>query len=193
MSLALMPLLGVVCAALLVLVLLLFLVILLLTVILNVWCGVPFVPTPHVVVKGMIDLAKLKPGDCAYDLGAGDARLLVAAKKREPGIHATGYELATGAFLLAKLRIWLSKKTITMRMRNFLHDDVSDADVIFLYLSPEYMTKLAPKFDRELKAGTRVISHAFTFKDREPDEVGLIQHRFSKRPTRAYVYVWKKK
>lgn len=178
-------------SGLVVLALCLFLIILLLTVLLNIWCGVPFVPTPGVVVRGMVDLAKLQPGERVYDLGAGDARLLVSAKKKEQAIIATGYELAPMAFFLAKLRMWISGESIEMRVRNFLHDPVHDADVIFLYLSPEYMTKLAPKFDRELKKGTRVISHAFTFKDREPDEVALIYHRFSKRPTKAYLYIWK--
>ncbi len=182
--------LGFFLSSIVVLLLLCFVLILLFTLLLNIWCGVPFVPTPHVVVRSMVDLARLKPGDRVFDLGAGDARLLVTAKKNEKNIEAIGYELAPLALLLAKLRLFLSGYRADMRMKNFLSEDVSDADVIFLYLSPEYMVKLAPKFNRELKKGTKVISHAFTFKDREPQEVGLVQHRFSRRPTKTYLYIW---
>lgn len=134
----------------------------------SIFLRAPYVPTPTSVAKKMVAFAGLRGGETVYDLGAGDARLLIEAKRAKPNITAKGFELSPPVYLVGLFRIWRSKFPITLRMQNFFHQDVSDADCIFLYLMPGAMKTLQEKFSQELKPGTKVISHAFKFPDRTP-------------------------
>lgn len=134
----------------------------------SIFLRAPYVPTPHDVVKKMIDMADLKGNEVVYDLGAGDGRLLIASKKTHSGIIAKGFELSPPVYLVGRIRIWQSKLPISLKMQNFFYQDVSDADCVFLYLMPGAMKRLAGKFAKELKPGTKIVSHAFVFPDRIP-------------------------
>ncbi len=151
---------------------------------------VPYVPTPKPVIDAMITMAALKPGDRVYDLGAGDGRVLKAAIAREPGIRATGYEGALGVWILSKLRLLHYRKNVRMVLGDFMTHDLSDADVIFTYLSTESMKRLKPKFDTELKEGARVITHAFRVPNMKPDTESVIQIPLWG-VARVYRYVWR--
>lgn len=152
------------------------------------YTGVPYVPTPPNVVEAMITAARIKPKETVVDLGAGDARLLIAAKTAVPSIKARGCELAPTIWLLAKLRIWLAVKDVSLRIGDAFYQDIRDADVVFLYMMPEVLRKLEPKFTKELKKGARVVSHAFKFKNREPVRTVKVPGRFRDRT--VLVYQW---
>lgn len=152
---------------------------------------VPFIPTPKAIIDGMIEFAELRPGERVYDLGAGDGRVLLAAEKREPTIRATGYEGAFGVWLFALIRLHLRRSKATMKCQDFMKVNLSDADVIFTYLSIESMKKLKPKFDAELKDGARVITHAFRVPDMAPDKERMVSMPMG-RGSRIYRYVWRK-
>ena len=79
-----------------------FLIIVLITVIGSVCVLVPFVPTPKRVMRKMIEFANLKGRETVYDLGCGDARILIALMRKFPHIHAIGYELPLGIWLLQR-------------------------------------------------------------------------------------------
>lgn len=134
----------------------------------SIFLRAPYVPTPHKVVSKMISMADLQGNEVIYDLGAGDGRLLIAAKKKHPDITAKGFELSPPVYLAALIRIRQSKQDVSMQMKNFFPQDVSDADCVFLYLMPGAMKTLAKKFEKELKPGTKIVSHAFVFPDRKP-------------------------
>lgn len=164
--------------------------IILLTLFSHLWWSMPFVPTPPHIVAKMMKAAGLKAGDTVYDLGAGDGRLLIAAKKACPKIHAEGYEVALAVWLLGKLRIALSGQDISFRMKSLFAANLSDADVIFVYLLPSFMDRLSEKFAAELKPGTRIISYTFGFKDRKGQLIeGGEQLYWGKQ--RIFKYVWK--
>ncbi len=152
---------------------------------------VPFIPTPKPIIDGMIDFAELKPHMRVYDLGAGDGRVLLAAEKREPTVRATGYEGALGVWLLSKLRMHLRRSNVEMKCQDFMKINFSDADVIFTYLSIESMKRLKPKFDAELKAGARVVTHAFRVPGMLPEKERMVTMPFG-RGSRIYSYVWGK-
>ncbi len=162
------------------------LLLLLATIAMHLWLGAPYVPTPMHIVRRMVALAELKSGDRVYDLGAGDARLLIAAKKQVPGITAIGYELVPTVWLLGTLRIFCSRTRIFWRMRDVRTADFHDADCIFLYLLPGVLEQLLPIFDQQLKPGTRVISSVFPLAGREPERMETVQWMGGERKVRVY-------
>ena len=130
---------------------------------------VPYVPTPMPIVKVMVDLAGIQKGNTVYDLGAGDARLLIQAAETEPTIHAIGYEGAIGVYLLGILRIlWSRKRNVRLQWQNLFRADLGNADVVFLYLLPHMIEKLLPKFEQELQPGTIIVTHAFKLPSCDP-------------------------
>ena len=169
----------------------------LLTLLGSLWVWVPYVPTPHPVVRMMVTLAKLRGDETIYDLGCGDARLLIEAKRRYPAIRAIGYELPIGVYLLAKFRVFLSRLRIDIRLQDFRKANVGNADVIFLYLIPEVFAALEKKFQEELRPGTTIISHGFEFPGRTPLLVERCPlwtwrmfNRKGKVGPRIFVYKW---
>lgn len=131
---------------------------------------VPYVPTPPEVVEGMLDMAVLKAGERLIDLGSGDGRIARAAARR--GASALGVEIDAG--LVARARSLTRLEGLEERAR-FVRDDLftvslRDADVVTLYLLPDVNERLKPKILNEMKAGARVVSHAFDMGDWPPDE-----------------------
>jgi SAM-dependent methyltransferase len=121
-------------------------------------------PTPQPVVDAMLDLAEVTANDTVYDLGCGDARSLVTAAKRY-GAHGVGFDLNPRRVTesIANVRRNHVERLVEIRKADILTVDLSKADVVFLYLVPSLMTKLAPKL-AELKPGARVVTHEFDFK-----------------------------
>ncbi len=163
-------------------------VVFLITMIGHLRFGTPFVPTRRSVARAMITLAHLKGNETVFDVGAGDGRLLIEAKRMFPGIRAVGSEVALGVWLYGRLKILLSGLRVELRLRNAFKDDLRAVDVIFLYLGPGMMQKCESKFDAELKPGTRVVSHVFTFPGRKP--VAEVFAKQGRKKKRLLLYVW---
>ncbi|PIR52799.1 SAM-dependent methyltransferase [Candidatus Peregrinibacteria bacterium CG10_big_fil_rev_8_21_14_0_10_49_10] len=158
------------------------------TVVAHIWIAVPFIPTPKHVGEEMLHFAGLQGSETLYDLGAGDARLLIYAKRKYPSITAIGVEFVPTVWLLGKVRIWISRQTVELRLKDVLKQDVSDADCIFLYLIPSLLTKLEKKFDAELKPGTKVVSYAFQFPHKKPVQEKSVPWLTGQRKLRMYVW-----
>jgi ribosomal protein L11 methylase PrmA len=118
------------------------------------------VPSRKKVVSRLVEIASLKKGEKIYDLGCGDGRILIEAKKKA-NVTAVGFEAAPIPLLLALIRKHLSRSKIKISMRNFFHQNLGDADVVFCYLGPDVANKLAGKLSNECRSGTRVYSHTF--------------------------------
>ena len=125
--------------------------------------GAPFVPTSSKRVKNMIELAKPKPGEVWIDIGSGDGRVMIAAAKA--GARAIGYEIHPYLVALTKIKIWLNglKGKAEVKMVNFWPINLSEADIVSVYLLPEKMDRLQRKLEDELKPGCRIVSNAFNF------------------------------
>ncbi|MDP7476957.1 MAG: hypothetical protein QF442_00745 [Candidatus Peribacteraceae bacterium] len=152
----------------------------------SIFLSAPYVPTPWKVCSQMVEMANLTGKEVVYDLGAGDGRLLITAKKAHPGITAKGYELAPLVYFWSKFIAWWSEQDIDLRMKNFMHQDLSDADCVFLYLMPGVMKSLEKKFAKELKPGTIIVSHAFYFPDRKPIKKLQVKWLHGKKELRLY-------
>jgi precorrin-6B methylase 2 len=141
--------------------LLLLVIALIVTAAMHLALGVPYVPTPRWVAREMVKAAELRKGDIVYDLGAGDGVLLIEAMRTRPDIRAIGCELVPTIWLLGYLRCLFSGRRIEFRLGDALSQDVREADVVLLYVTPVLLKKLAPILRAQLKPGARVISHAF--------------------------------
>ena len=117
--------------------------------------GAPFVPTKNAPADAMIRLAGIKKGDTIYDLGSGNGKLLLMAAKK--GARTVGFEINPILVLFSNVR------GAHTRWKNFWHADIHDANVIFIYLLPWKMDRLADKLKQELKPGTTIVSNSFIF------------------------------
>ena len=122
----------------------------------------PYLASPMPVVRRMLMLADVKPGEIVYDLGCGDGRIVITAAK-EFGAYAVGIEIRKDLALKAMKAV--EEAGLTDRVKiinaNFFDVDISDADVVTLYLTTSANLKVKPKLERELKPGARVVSHEY--------------------------------
>ncbi len=119
-------------------------------------------------IQIMIKLADLKPGQKAADLGAGNGKIIIALAQK--GILAHGYEINPWLVWLAKKKIrkaGLENKAF-MHCLNFWDTNLADFDAIFIYGISFIMPRLEKKLIKELKPGTRVVSHYFCFPNFKP-------------------------
>ena len=136
------------------------LTLLVLSVLVHIFFLVPYVPSKKRVIEKMLSMAKLKPRETAFDLGCGDGRLLIAAEKKAQ-IKAIGFELAPLVYIFALIRKLLYRSKIQLKFKNLFKANLRRANVIFCYLLPNVMPRLAEKIKRECKKGTRVVSNTF--------------------------------
>jgi hypothetical protein len=129
----------------------------------------PWVPLPQREIRRMLKLARVGPGDLVYDLGSGDGRILILAAQ-EFGARGLGFEISALPYIFSKIRIWLSglNQKIKIKYASFYSHDLGGAKVITVFLTPMAMKKLSPKFKKELKPGTQIVSYAFALKDWQP-------------------------
>ena len=132
---------------------------------------VPFVPTPQDVVERMLALAQVKAGDVVYDLGSGDGRIVITAAKKY-GVKAVGFEIDPE--LIRQSRESIRKEGLgqlaEIRDQDIRTVDLSAASVVTMYLLPEVNLMLRPNLWRQLKPGSRVVSHDFDMSDWKPEK-----------------------
>jgi SAM-dependent methyltransferase len=131
---------------------------------------VVWVPTPDEVVQRMLQVAKVTPADIVYDLGAGDGKIAIAAGKL--GARSIGIEYNPDMARLAQCYVQVEKLTDRTRIvqGDVFESDFRDATVVTLYLLPELNVKLLPKLLKDLKPGTRIVSHAFGMGSWKPEQ-----------------------
>lgn len=134
---------------------------------------VPYQPSPDEVVRGMLDMAKVGPGDFVIDLGSGDGRIPIEAARR--GARALGIEIdpALVGEAQANARAAGVEDRVQFRQQDLFEADLSQASVITLYLFPQVNLKLRPRL-QALKPGTRIVSHNWDMGDWKPDRQEMI-------------------
>ena len=147
-----------------------------------------FVPTPPEVVDKMLELAQVTKDDLVYDLGCGDGRIVVTAAKKY-GCQAIGYDIDPQRVKESRENVQKNSVGHLVRIehRDIFTLDLSEANVITLYLLPELNVKLIPQLDK-LKPGSRIVSHDFDMKGVKPDEVVRITS--DQRGAGHTVYLW---
>ncbi len=135
-----------------------------------------WVPTPQALVEKMLDMAKLTAKDIHYDLGSGDGRTVITAAKR--GAQAFGVEYNPDMVALSERAA--AKEGVSAKAK-FINGDIFETDfsratVVTLYLLPSLNVKLRPTI-LKMKPGTRVVSHAFTMDEWQPDQTENVEGR----------------
>ena len=154
---------------------------------------VPFVPTPLDVVHRMLTLAKVGPNDYVVDLGSGDGRIVREAA-REFGARGFGVEhdpeLVARSQELAR-REGIADK-VTFMAQDLFETDLSDATVVTMYLFPAINLKLRPLLLKQLKPGTRIVSHDFDMADWAPDATAKLysKEKYGATGGDSTIYLW---
>lgn len=148
---------------------------------------VPYVPTPQPVVDEMLQLANVKKGDFIYDLGSGDGRIVVTSAQKY-GTRGIGIDINPERIEEARENAKKAGVTdlVEFRQQDLFKTDLSKASVVTLYLLPDVNTKLRPQLLKQLKPGTRIVSHDFDMGEWKPDRVEQVQG-----PNREHtLYLW---
>ncbi|RLE66240.1 MAG: SAM-dependent methyltransferase [Thermoprotei archaeon] len=151
---------------------------------------VPYLATPIEIARRMLALAEAKPGELVVDLGCGDGRILIIAAE-EYGCRCIGVEIDRKLADLARKNVKKRKLNHLVKIltRNLMNFDISQADIITLYLTPIILEKISRKLERELKKGARVVSHDYQI----PGWTYLIKEEI---PTHGYhvhkIYLYRK-
>jgi len=132
---------------------------------------VPYVPTPQAVVDRMLELAGVGKHDVLYDLGCGDGRIVITAAK-ERGARGVGIDINPDRIAEARAnaaRAGVDGK-VTFNVGDLFASDFSGASVVTLYLLPDVNRALRPQLWKQLRVGTRVVSHDFDMGPEWPPE-----------------------
>ena len=121
-----------------------------------------YVPTPQPVVEAMLKMANVTDKDVVYDLGCGDGRIPITAAQKY-GARGVGIDIDPVRIKEANENAKAAGVTDKVKFLNqdLFESNISDATVVTLYLLPSLNEKLMPKLKKDLKPGTRVVSHAF--------------------------------
>jgi SAM-dependent methyltransferase len=132
---------------------------------------VPFEPTPQNVVDKMLEIANVNKNDLLYDLGSGDGRIVVTAAKKY-GARGVGIDLDPQRVMEARANAKEAgvEDKVKFMVGDLFQADFSDATVVTLFLFSHVNRQLRPQLWRQLKVGTRVVSHVWDMGDEWPPE-----------------------
>jgi SAM-dependent methyltransferase len=144
---------------------------------------VPYVPSPNPVVDGMLKLAGVSAGDTVYDLGCGDGRIVIAAAKAY-GARGVGVDINPERVEEARANAKSAKVDDKVRFEenDLFKANIANATVVTLYLLPDVNLRLKAKLMKELKPGTRIVSHSFDMGDWKPEKEQTVEGR--------QIYLW---
>jgi predicted RNA methylase len=122
----------------------------------------PWWRTNRKVARAMCKLAEVGENDVVYDLGSGDGTTLIVAAK-EFGARGVGIEIDPLRYFISSMLLRSNRLSDKVRIirRNFFDVNISEASVVFVYLVPKALNRLLPKFNKELKKGTRIVSYKY--------------------------------
>ncbi len=143
-----------------------------------------FVPTPNEVVDKMLELAAVTSDDVVYDLGSGDGRIPITAAQRY-GVRAVGVDIDPQRIREARENARNARVEDKVRFieGDLFEADIAEATVVTLYLLTRLNARLRPRLLKELKPGTRIVSHAFGMGDWKPEQLVYVGT--------SAVYLWR--
>ena len=150
----------------------------------------PFIPIPGAVLLRIKQALNLHSNSILYDLGSGDARVLITCGDG-PYEKLIGIEKGPIPYFISKLRLLFhTQKQITILRKNFFDVDLGNATHIFTYLLPKVLEQLEPKFQKELRPGTRLVTCDFKLKHKIPNETIQLDRPKHALGKTLYVYIF---
>lgn len=147
---------------------------------------VPFVSLQKDTIAEIIKTLKIMPNKNFYDLGCGDARVLIEAAKIQPKANYYGVEKSIRAYILAKFKT-RHYANIAIRYGNLKKVNLNKVDIVFLYLMPELLAEILPKLEILQKKDGQIIAVEFGLAKIKPKEIYYLKHP-SKYAHRWYLY-----
>ena len=123
--------------------------------------GSPYMGIPKKILKQILSFGGLSSEDIFYDLGAGDARVIISAKRDFHAQKVTGYEISPWPYFKGTMMIKMAglKNIIIFKRKNIFNTNLSDATFVYIYLYTSFINeKIAPKLAQELKPDTKILS-----------------------------------
>ena len=139
------------------------------------WQGAPWVPTWKRDMKRVGELLRLQPGEKFVELGCGNAQVCRHLKQEQPQADVVGVELSLLQYGIGWLQNRLAGSGVRMKLENAFKHDLSGYDAMYLFLMPGTYKKIAPKLERELKPGARVVSYVWPIPGWEPTHVDELE------------------
>ena len=152
--------------------------------------GITPMPSSRKAIATFIDLIPDKTDGKIVDLGAGWGTLAYPIAKRFPNTEVIGYELSPLPWLYSRLKgLFVRRQNLKLHRLSVFDADLSDVDVVVVYLHPAAMRKLGPKFDRELRPGTLVLSNTFVVPTWRPTQTIHLGKSWLSTSNDIYVYL----
>lgn len=133
----------------------------------------PYVSTSKDNIRRMLEIERVSADDVLFDLGSGDGRILITAVREFKVKKAIGIEIREDLVNEARTQIrrYNLERNIEIIHGDALHINLSMADVVTLYLTSRGIEILRPKLEKDLKAGTRVVSLSFQINNWKPVKI----------------------
>ena len=150
----------------------------------------PYVPSPPDVVDRMLEVAAVTKADVVYDLGCGDGRIPIAAAKKY-GARGVGLDIDPKRIEESRANAKAAgvEHLVQFRVEDVLNADVSEATVVTLYLLSSSNMKLRPMLTRQLRPGSRIVSHAFSMGPTWPAD--KVEQFTTSRGDEITLYLWR--
>lgn len=141
---------------------------------------VRFVPTPDDIVDEMAKLAKMTKDDVVYDLGCGDAVMLIRPIQQGKAKRGVGVEYDPKMVKVATENVEKAKLSDKIQIRQgdmlkLTSKDVADATVVLLYIGDDLGERVGPLLQKALKPGSRIVSHRFILGDWKPNRTVTVK------------------
>jgi len=133
--------------------------------------GAGYQPTPRGILETMIEFAVPDEKKKVYDLGSGFGRIVIEVAGRFRST-CVGVEVDP-------LKVWWSNRRIRIKglqghakvvRKNLMDVDISDADIVFVFLWEGIMQRLKDKALKEMRPGSVVVSYYHRFNGWEPEK-----------------------
>lgn len=148
--------------------------------------GSAYVPSSKKEISDILSRLNLNKGQTFLELGSGDGRVIHLASKKYQ-VSATGVDINPILIWYSRIVAKIKKIKANFICQNIFKTDLTQADIIFLFMMPDVLVKLKPKLKKETKKGVRIVSHGFYFEGWDKYIVDKLDHK----PFPTFFYILK--
>jgi len=146
---------------------------------------VPLYLSNRMTHRALLELVAEREIKTALDLGSGLGGVVRALARG--GVEAVGVEFSPALAMFSNGWCRLSGQGRVIQ-GDMWQQDLSQVDLVYVFLSPVPMSAIWQKAQAEMRAGSVLVSNSFAVLDVEPDEVWELADR---RQTQLFIYIIK--